>query len=92
MPLLDNLPPEANDSVNPKVLHRRVEITVEREVVSVEYLPANLERGVFLIPSRPLREPVPAIGPYGYGHHVPRCTGHRESVEPAPFGIGIGLI
>jgi hypothetical protein len=38
-PSLHNLPPEGDDAVKTRVLHRRVEITVEREVVSVEYVP-----------------------------------------------------
>jgi len=39
-PLLDNVPPEGNDHLNSTVVHRRVEITVEREIVSVVYQPA----------------------------------------------------
>ena len=68
------------------------------QIRSAEYLPANLERGVFLIPSRPVREEVP-IMQYGYGIHtrLRRCaagagqdTGSWE--DEVPIGIGIGLI
>ena len=41
-PSLHNLPPD-DETANSTTVHRRVEITVEREVVSVEYLPpANI--------------------------------------------------
>ncbi len=68
------------------------------QIRSAEYLPANLERGVFLIPSRPVREEVP-IMQYGYGMYtrLRRCaagagqdTGGWE--DEVPIGIGIGLI
>jgi hypothetical protein len=39
-PLLNNLPPEGSEVVNSRVTHRRVEITVEREVISVVGGPA----------------------------------------------------
>jgi hypothetical protein len=39
-PLLHNVPPEETDSLNATVIRRRVEITVEREVLSVVYQPA----------------------------------------------------
>jgi hypothetical protein len=39
-PSLHNTPPEENESFNSTVVHRRVEITVEREIVSVVYQPA----------------------------------------------------
>jgi hypothetical protein len=38
-PVIDNLPPDSDGSFNPGTVHRRVEITIEREVVSVEYVP-----------------------------------------------------
>jgi hypothetical protein len=38
-PSLHNLPPEGDEGVHPRIVQRRVEITVEREVVSVEYVP-----------------------------------------------------
>jgi hypothetical protein len=39
-PLLHNLSPDGDEAANATTIHRRIEITVEREVVSVEYLPA----------------------------------------------------
>jgi hypothetical protein len=39
-PSLHNPPPDRDESLNTTVVHRRVEITVEREVVSVVYQPA----------------------------------------------------
>jgi hypothetical protein len=65
------------------------------QIRSLEYLPVNLERGVFLIPSRPVPECVPDIGVYGYGSYgqrSPRCPGQGETDEIPPVGIGIGLI
>jgi hypothetical protein len=50
-----------------------------------EYLPALLESGVFIHPSRPQPMPVPVPCAYGYG---PRS--HHE--EPDLPGIGAGLI
>ncbi len=38
-PMTHNVPPDGHESFNPGTIHRRVEITVEREVVSVEYVP-----------------------------------------------------
>jgi hypothetical protein len=40
-PLLHNVPPEENESVPADVVQRRVEITVEREILSVVYQPAT---------------------------------------------------
>jgi len=51
---------------------------------SQEYLPANLERGVFLMPSRAAPSGAPGLGyGYGYGHGA---KGHL------PMGIGVHLI
>jgi hypothetical protein len=66
------------------------------QIRSAEYLPANLEFGVFVIPSRPQREDVPQME-YGYGIRGRRCRCAVEedarSLEPdVPMGIGIGLI
>jgi hypothetical protein len=44
-PSLHNLPPDGDEAANTTVVHRRVEITVEREVVSVEYVPPANIRG-----------------------------------------------
>jgi hypothetical protein len=60
---------------------------------SLEYLPVTLERGIFLIPSRPQPEFRQEIGAYGYGSSArrpARCTGPDE---PEPLiGIGADLI
>ena len=39
-PSIDNVPPGDKQPVSPIAVHRRVEITVEREIVSVTYQPA----------------------------------------------------
>jgi hypothetical protein len=39
-PLNHNVPPDGDESFHSRIVHRRVEITVEREVVSMEYVPA----------------------------------------------------
>lgn len=44
-PLLHNVPPEGDDAAEGTLIRRRVEITVEREIVSVEYLPPANIRG-----------------------------------------------
>jgi hypothetical protein len=66
------------------------------QIRSAEYLPADLERGVFLIPSQPFREKIP-LYQYGYGSHVwPRRNAHRgepaRKEEDVPLGIGVDLI
>lgn len=65
------------------------------QIRAPEYLPANLECGVFLIPSRPLREEKVALH-YGYGVQLRRCDGRRaeQGSEEAeiPMGIGVGLV
>jgi hypothetical protein len=71
---------------------QETEAVTNIQIRSVEYLPVNLERGVFLIPSRTMREQVPDIGQYGYGTVARRCTCGAESAEEVPIGIGIGLI
>jgi len=74
---------------------QETEAVTNVNIRSLEYLPVNLERGVFLIPSRPVPECVPGIGAYGYGSYgqrSPRCTGQGETDENPPVGIGIGLI
>jgi hypothetical protein len=54
------------------------------QIRSEEYLPANLECGVFLIPSRALPEETP---PFEYGYGYPYGTGGHPRI-----GIGIELI
>ena len=71
---------------------QETEAVTNIQIRSAEYLPANLECGVFLIPSRTLIEPVAAME-YGYGIQVRSCAcGAEGAEEEAPFGIGIGLI
>lgn len=50
-----------------------------------EYLPALMESGVYLHPSRQRPEPTPTAPPYGYGGPLP-------GEEPALPGIGAALI
>jgi hypothetical protein len=71
---------------------QETEAVTNIQIRSAEYLPANLERGVFLIPSRPLIEEVPHMK-YGYGIHPRRrkCEAGSDE-EDLPIGIGIGLI
>ena len=64
-----------------------------------EYLPALLESGIFLHPSRPRRERRPAPTAYGYGHphhaHVADLPGDPANPTGDPVylpGIGAGLI
>ena len=59
-----------------------------------ENLPANLESGVMLIPSRTGGEPLPTMLS-GYGIHPPAASCHcadENAEEELPFGIGIGLM
>jgi hypothetical protein len=66
------------------------------QIRSAEYLPADLTRGVFLIPSRSIREQIPLMQ-YGAGVQVRPWRGAAR-VEPGseeedtPHGIGIDLI
>lgn len=60
------------------------------QIRSAEYLPVNLQCGVFLIPSQALREEIPRFQ-YGYGQPLrAACEGSGD--EEMPIGIGIGLI
>ncbi|HKF48718.1 MAG TPA: hypothetical protein VKB38_15275 [Terracidiphilus sp.] len=62
------------------------------QIRSAEYLPANLEAGVFLIPSRSLLVEVPHLD-YGYGYRRRiRTCAEPDLVEDVPVGIGVGLI
>jgi hypothetical protein len=71
---------------------QETEAVTNIQIRSAEYLPANLERGVFLIPSRPRVEGLPVTTVYGYGtRKVLRCTVEGEAVDEAP-GIGVGLL
>ena len=70
---------------------QETEAVANVQIRSLEYLPANLERGVFLVPSRPLLEKAPDALRYGYGAASRRCRGGSVEDE-LPAGIGIGLI
>ncbi|MGB7602561.1 MAG: hypothetical protein WBM24_19820, partial [Candidatus Sulfotelmatobacter sp.] len=66
------------------------------QIRSAEYMPANLQSGVFLIPSQPFREKIPPMK-YGYGSRVRPwrgtvggAAGNEE--EETPLGIGVDLI
>jgi hypothetical protein len=71
---------------------QETEAVTNIQIRSAEYLPANLERGVFLIPSRPRVEGSPLRTPYGYRtRNGPRCFVEGEELDEAP-GIGAGLL
>jgi hypothetical protein len=71
---------------------QETEAVTNIQIRAAEYLPANLECGVFLIPSRTLVEPVPSME-YGYGTHTRHCACDDDGTEDdVPIGIGIGLI
>ena len=69
---------------------QETEAVANIQIRSAEYLPANLQRGVFLIPSRALSEPLAPTG-YGYGTHRPACADGTIE-DDLPEGIGTGLI
>lgn len=71
---------------------QETEAVTDIQIRSAEYLPANLECGVFLIPSRPQIHVTLPMEPYGYGAGKQRCRGDSEIADDAPFGIGIGLL
>ncbi len=70
---------------------QETEAVTNIQIRSAEYLPANLECGVFLIPSRPCYEPMEEIAAYGYVYQKRRCTGGLAADE-MPSGIGVGLL
>jgi hypothetical protein len=71
---------------------QETEAVTNIQIRANEYLPANLECGVFLIPSRSLIEEVPIMG-YGYGVQAQRCDcSSPDVILDLPFGIGVGLI
>ena len=75
---------------------QETETVTNVQIRSQEYLPANLECGVFLVPSRPVCDTAEADQPYGYGSAsratARRCKGVSEMDDDLPIGIGIGLI
>jgi hypothetical protein len=71
---------------------QETEAVTNIQIRSSEYLPVNLERGVFLIPSRPRVEGLPVTTPYGYAtRRASRCAVEGEALDEAP-GIGAGLL
>jgi hypothetical protein len=66
---------------------QETEAVTNIQIRSAEYLPANLEFGVFLIPSRSAIEEVPTMA-YGQTAQRRDCAG----AEDLPWGIGVGLI
>ena len=71
---------------------KETEAVTNVQIRSQEYLPANLERGVFLIPSHTLCQSLPVLQPYGDGILTGCCNRSAESGSEIPAGIGIGLI
>ena len=65
------------------------------QIRSAEYMPANLQSGVFLIPSQPFREKIQTFE-YGYGSRVrPRKGVAKGAIlheEDMPLGVGVDLI
>jgi hypothetical protein len=75
---------------------QETEAVANIQIRSAEYLPAGLESGVFLIPSRPFREEI-ALVRYGYGMPMRARRGAAlgkagNEEEDVPIGIGVGLI
>jgi hypothetical protein len=68
---------------------QETEAVANIQIRSAEYIPANLERGVFLIPSRALPQPLVPVG-YGFVARPPCADGTVE--DDMPPGIGLGLI
>jgi hypothetical protein len=71
---------------------QETEAVTNVQIRSTEYLPANLERGVFLIPSHPEIEQIEEPPPYYGPRKRPRCTGDVDESHQTPFGIGTGLL
>ena len=70
---------------------QETEAVTNIQIRSAEYLPANLQSGVFLIPSRSIVEAVPTMEYGGQQIQLPPRCGCTEA-EDLPTGIGIGLI
>ncbi|WP_157467310.1 hypothetical protein [Edaphobacter aggregans] len=69
---------------------QETEAVTNIQIRSSEYLPANLERGVFLMPSRAITEP--RFHDQGSSMTRPPCMTENEYMEDVPIGIGIHLI
>ncbi len=67
---------------------QETEAVTNIQIRSAEYLPANLECGVFLIPAQPCGEPEEETG-YGYAYR--RCRRDPGAVD-TPQGIGVALL
>jgi len=70
---------------------QETEAVTNVQIRSAEYLPVNLQCGIFLIPSRPLHEVIPHHK-YGYAVPVRRTCQTAGDEDDPPIGIGIGLI
>ena len=67
---------------------QETEAVTNIQIRSAEYLPANLESGVFLIPSQPYGE---AEEETGYGYAYRRCR-RDPCADDMPLGIGVALL
>ena len=70
---------------------QETEAVTNIQIRSAKYLPANLQSGVVLIPSRSIVEAVPTMEYGGQQIQLPPRCGCTEA-EDLPTGIGIGLI
>ncbi|HWE85313.1 MAG TPA: hypothetical protein VG267_10245 [Terracidiphilus sp.] len=68
---------------------QETEAVTNVQIRSAEYLPANLQSGVFLIPSQSLREEIPH---FQYGYAIRRPCEMAGDDDDTPTGIGVGLI
>jgi hypothetical protein len=70
---------------------QETEAVTNVQIRSAEYMPVNLQYGVFLIPSQPLHENAPHHK-YGYAEPIRRTCRKPGEEDDMPIGIGIGLI
>ena len=70
---------------------QETEAVTNIQIRSAEYMPVNLQCGIFLIPSQPLREQIPRFE-YGYAVPIRRACQTADEDDELPIGIGIGLI
>jgi hypothetical protein len=69
---------------------QETEAVTNIQIRSAEFLPANLECGVFLVPSRPCGEAEKEAG-YGYTSRQNRCR-RDPGTNDLPMGIGVALL